>query len=174
MAVPAYIICENVPIASRAIVVPFARIRVHRGGDPEGLGPTLLEHYADPMRVWALINLGWLDRIGKFIQCEDINDPNSTVAWARDRDPPGEPIIHWDDDADELMPRPHNEIPWVYQFRSGNWWVASSDDIDQLRQDRLPSCSAFELLDEVIAMAATGTPQKIGRAPCRGHRKTGT
>ncbi len=118
-----------------------------------------------------MINLGWLDRIGKFIQCEDINDSNSTVAWARDRDPPGEPIIHWDDDVDELMPRPHNEIPWVYQFRSGNWWVASSDDIEETRKERLSSCHVFELLE-----AATGTlrPQKIGRAPCRQRPKTGT
>lgn len=68
----------------------YAGIYCHFDGYCDGVGRTLLEHYADPHKVRALIDLGDISSLGERVEpigphsyekCEE----GTTVAYMRDR-----------------------------------------------------------------------------------------
>ncbi len=108
-------------------------VYIHWDGYPNGVGAILLEHYIDPEKIKALINLGSLSCLGPELgekhKFEEHNDQWCT-AYHRDRD-------------EELMVDTHKNVDqylcgksdscgggkWCYLW-DGTQWLGSREDGD--------------------------------------------
>lgn len=103
-------------------------IYCHWDGYPEGVGKTLLEHYADPSKIEELIKLGSISvldaEIGEKQDFDARNrDANWTLAYHRDR---GEPLEVKRSNSAETYHRLATKgwEEYTYLFRQGVWFVA--------------------------------------------------
>jgi len=95
-------------------------IYCHFDGYPEGVGATLIEHYANPNRVNELMKLGDLSVLGKFIgekQDFDKRVRDCCLAYSRDRgDANTEAIPHL---FEEIIK--DQMVDYVYIFDGDHW-----------------------------------------------------
>lgn len=90
MSTNAYIMMEHAPTPVTGETITL--IYCHLDGYIEGAGETLFEHYQDPEKVKALLELGDILSLGEFLapkkgQTHTLLDPtpNTSVAYHRDR-----------------------------------------------------------------------------------------
>jgi hypothetical protein len=103
----------------------YRGIYCHWDGYPDGVGATLKEHYTDPNKVSALIDLGDISSLGenvapsgKFDHSYGNPEEGVTVAYGRDRGEEGtetkvgatlEEVVHQIDGE------------YIYLFENGKW-----------------------------------------------------
>lgn len=103
----------------------YRGIYCHFDGYPKGVGATLLQHYADPAKVSALIDLGDISQLGERVaptpgsgHTSGKAEPGVTVAYARDRGETGvEPTTR-------ATPEAVNAVfgnDFIYVFEGGKW-----------------------------------------------------
>lgn len=99
-------------------------IYCHFDGYPEGVGTTLIKHYADMDKVNALLKLGDLSVLGEEIgEQHDFNKPVKGWCRAYGRDRGEKNVSAKNRDYDELI---HDQnVDYVYIF-DGDYWECFS------------------------------------------------
>ena len=113
----------------------YRGIYCHFDGYPSGVGKILLEQYADPKKVFALINLGNLSSLGKkiapaksTIHTFDSPQENVTVAYDRDLgEDEQEPIVGT---TIEEVESQIGHDGYVYVFEN-NKWTCNGDPLEE-------------------------------------------
>lgn len=124
----------------------------HFDGYPAGVGRTLLDYYNDESRVKALVSLGDLSYVERFLSQEEYSNsyfvksdvrqhsfdypwPQVTVAYGRDREEDNVDAHVWNhvDNVSELMSLLEKFYDWVeflyvYDVVSGRWVVRYAGD----------------------------------------------
>ena len=108
-------------------------IYCHSDGYPERVGQDLLEHYADPARVDALLALGNLSALGpeigrktSFAEYYEKRLYTQCLAYHRDRDDPFERWYHFPDRVAATKGewgRGGLKPEWGYLYQDGKWLV---------------------------------------------------
>lgn len=106
----------------------FKGIYCHFDGYESGVGATLLQHYADPAKVSALISLGDISSLGTRVtpigaHSFDKPEKDTTVAYYRDR---GELWANVEPKTGKTLERVEEQIGhngYVYLFSDGVWYV---------------------------------------------------
>ena len=109
-------------------------IYCHWDGYPSNNGRLILEHYAEPGIINALLALGSLSSLQKRLAPEpgtshSYNCPQTdvTVAYHRDRGEPYQPPRVWPNET-EMLAKASDEywVDYCYLFRDGTWFVAGT------------------------------------------------
>ena len=118
-------------MSTRSIIIEktvegYRGIYVHWDGYARGVGATLLKHYTDPKKVFALINLGSLSSLGEKVNPTDPTvhtfdspEKNVTVAYGRDRgEEDQEPVVGI---TIEQVAGHIDHNGYVYVFENNEW-----------------------------------------------------
>lgn len=102
----------------------YKSIYCHWDGYPDHVGKILLNHYQDPAKIEALLNLGDISSLGERVDPigpHSFQNPEdgTTVAYHRDRSEP----LNSPQPCRVLAFSISEGLPYTYLFEDGEWYV---------------------------------------------------
>ena len=113
----------------------WGRIYVHWDGYPDHHGPILLDHYAEQVKIDALIALGDLSSLAEEIGVKhnfDDRPDNACTAYGRDRGEKGVEAAYYGELAEALDDTTGSGAEFVYVWNGQSCSVGVPEDVEQL------------------------------------------
>lgn len=130
------------------------QIYCHWDGYLDNNGWMLYQHWQDPAKVRAMIDLGDLSSLGYGVGVQhdfDQRDGDCTF-YGRDRDETGTEACHFRDFEDYRLNHQYEEFEYILR-RDGHWYVCSYEGDYQLLADALGEHLRSQDQEEVDAVA---------------------